>query len=237
MPPSSTPAGETLVRGPRRFDLASNSLAESVGWVVLERRAGQPPGVHAWDRTGARLAVPGGAPQAAPLALARRDLVVAAADGAQVPVSLAWSAGTEAAGFTGPLVLFVYGAYGVRLSLDDIDDIGSLTDAGLAVGVVGVRGGGGPPGWHDAGRGVGRHVCVADLRAAVAHLRGGAEPGIEVTALGLVGASAGGFLVGAALNRFGSDVDAAVMTNGFLDPIPALLDDTSACRVGPRRVG
>ncbi|MEU8419460.1 prolyl oligopeptidase family serine peptidase [Micromonospora sp. NPDC048835] len=230
-----TPAArdEILVHGPGRFDLSLTGFAESVGCVVLERCAGQTPGVHAWDRTGSRLAVADSVPALAPPALARKDVMVAA-DNARVPVSLAWSPTTNTAGFTGPLVLFVYGAYGVRLSLDGIDGIRALTDAGLAVGVVGVRGGGGPDGWHEAGRGPRRHVSVSDLRAAVKHLRGGSEPGIKVTALGLVGASAGGFLVGAALNQFGADVDVAVMTNGFLDPIPTLLDDTSPLTASDR---
>jgi oligopeptidase B len=127
---------------------------------------------------------------------------------------------------TGPLhgaVLYGYGAYGVPSDPDFDTQRFSLLTRGVAYVIAHVRGGGDLGGaWHDAGRGAARGKPVDDFIACAQALvaQGIVPPGKIVS----TGRSAGGWLVGAALNR-APDVWAGVMADvPYVDVLNALLD-------------
>jgi oligopeptidase B len=150
-------------------------------------------------------------------------LEVVADDGARIPVSLvAHRARPHDRDL--PLLLAAYGNYGLSYSLAFSHTLPSLLDRGVAVAIAHVRGGGEfGYSWHDAARGARKPRAVADLLGvAEALCRDG-----YTTAKRLVcrSGSAGGVLVGAALNRAPGAFAAAVLDSPFLDVMGTMLQD------------
>jgi oligopeptidase B len=117
-------------------------------------------------------------------------------DGIPIPVSLLRSAHQ---GVPGPVLLKGYGAYGFSQDAEFDPALLRLVDRGVMFALAHVRGGGelGAP-WHDAARRRSKHVSVEDFVSVAEHLvvSGVAMPDRLV----IVGRSAGGTLVAAALN-------------------------------------
>ena len=88
-----------------------------------------------------------------------------------------------------------------------------------------VRGGGDAP-RHRAGSRSRRDRSLADTIAAVEWLRSG-RGATTATKVCVIGASAGGFLVASLLAEETVTVDAAVIVNGYIDPLEALLRRSS----------
>jgi oligopeptidase B len=144
-----------------------------------------------------------------------------APDGAEIPVTLVLPrARGEAAG---PLLLHVYGAYGAIVPARFRPELTSLLERGVGYAVAHVRGGGERgQRWYEAGRHRNRPRAFADYIAVAEHLIA-----LGVTGRGrLIGeaASAGGMVLGTALN-LRSDLFAAVLAESpFVDVLASMCD-------------
>lgn len=146
-------------------------------------------------------------------------LQATAPDGTVIPISLI----RPRQGALRGAVLYGYGAYGVPSDPDFDPQRSSLLDRGVAYGIAHVRGGGDLGGaWHDAGRGPARGKPVDDFIACgTALVAQGIVPQGKIVSMGR---SAGGWLVGAALNR-APDLWAGVMADvPYVDVLSTLLD-------------
>ena len=151
------------------------------------------------------------------------------ADGSRVPVTLLHLAATALDG-TAPCLLNVYGAYGEGIPATFEAGRLPLVDRGFVVGIAHVRGGDEcGRGWYESSRFGGRERVVEDLVAVGEHL-----VATKVCAAGricLEGASAGGLVVGTALNLAargpGADLwGAAILDVPFVDALNTMLDDS-----------
>lgn len=153
--------------------------------------------------------------------LARR-VYATAADGTAVPVSIVHRQDLDTRS-PAPCLLVGYGAYGA--SLDPVFSAArlSLLDRGFVYAEAHVRGGGElGERWRDAGRLARKNNTFDDFIAAAEYLTasGVTAPG----RLAIMGGSAGGLLVGAALNRRPKLFAAAVTEVPFVDVLNTMLD-------------
>ncbi|MGX5682302.1 prolyl oligopeptidase family serine peptidase [Schumannella luteola] len=147
-----------------------------------------------------------------------------ARDGESIPVTLA--AASDLPPGPRPLVLLVYGAYGVPFEPRYSPGTAALLDRGAVLAIAHVRGGGERgPAWHDAARGLSKHVSVDDYLDVAEFLV--AEGWTTRGAIIGQGSSAGATIVGAALNRDPGLFAGAVVSAPFVDPLAALLDESS----------
>ncbi len=145
-----------------------------------------------------------------------------AADGTQVPISLVYPAGSEPDG-TRPGLLTAYGSY--EISSDPYFSVArlSLLQRGFVFAIAHVRGGGElGRAWYDEGKLTHKRATFTDFVACADHL---VETGwVHPERLAAEGGSAGGLLIGAAVNlapeRF-RVVHAAVP---FVDALTTILD-------------
>ena len=146
-----------------------------------------------------------------------------ARDGQKIPISLVWKKGRGPG--THPLLLDVYGAYGLPEWVWFDSSRISLLDRGVAYAIAHVRGGGelGKP-WHDAGRLMNKKNTFYDVVDAVTYLQKEKITSPEQTAI--YGASAGGLTVGATLNERPELFKAALMGVPFVDVMNTMLDPT-----------
>ncbi|KAI3867369.1 hypothetical protein MKX03_036496 [Papaver bracteatum] len=143
-------------------------------------------------------------------------------DGVQVPLTILCSRDAQQKGQS-PGILFGYGAYGETLDKSWCADRLSLLDRGWVVAFADVRGGGGrSSSWHKAGVGLNKLNSVHDFAACGKYLID--EGYIDKDQLGAIGLSAGGLLVGAAINMYPDLFRAAVLKVPFLDICNTLLD-------------
>lgn len=153
-----------------------------------------------------------------------------AADGTQIPVSLVYRRGTVLDG-SAPLWLDGYGAYGICNDPWFSATRLSLLDRGWIFAIAHVRGGGDlGQRWHEAGKlehkmnSFTDYLCCARTLAARRYTREG-----RILANG---GSAGGLLVGAALNMAPDLFGAAIMEVPFLDVVTTMLDPELPLTVG-----
>ncbi|MGA8979950.1 MAG: S9 family peptidase [Pedococcus sp.] len=145
-----------------------------------------------------------------------------AADGTQVPISMVYPAGSEPDG-TRPGLLTAYGSY--EISSDPYFSVArlSLLQRGFVFAIAHVRGGGElGRAWYDEGKLTHKRATFTDFVACADHL---VETGwVHPERLAAEGGSAGGLLIGAAVNlapeRF-RVVHAAVP---FVDALTTILD-------------
>ncbi len=147
------------------------------------------------------------------------NLEAESADGTQVPLTM-----LRPPGYPGPLptVLYAYGAYGLAVETSYSIFRLSLFDRGIAFAVAHVRGGGEHGrAWHEAGRGAGKLRAVEDYLACARRL---IDAGLTLPA-GVVARarSAGGAIVGAAINREPALFAAGVLEVPFVDCLATLL--------------
>jgi oligopeptidase B len=147
-----------------------------------------------------------------------------APDGARVPIDIVWRRGTEREG-TAPLVLYGYGSY--EISIPPWFSVArlSLLDRGVVWALAHPRGGGelGRQ-WYLHGKLLEKRNTFTDLLAAAEHLvvEGWAAPG----RVAIRGGSAGGLLVGAAM-EMRPDLFAAVVAEvPFVDVVNTMHDET-----------
>ncbi|MFP7833751.1 S9 family peptidase [Marisediminicola sp. LYQ134] len=146
-----------------------------------------------------------------------------AADGTRVPISLVWKPGAVDESAPAPTLLYGYGSY--EASMDPSFSIArlSLLDRGILFAIAHVRGGGElGRHWYDDGKTLTKRNTFTDFVAVGEHLvaSGRSRPD------GLVaeGRSAGGLLVGAAVN-LAPDLFAGVLAGvPFVDALTSILD-------------
>ncbi|WP_232547031.1 prolyl oligopeptidase family serine peptidase [Propioniciclava soli] len=209
-----------LLVAPGLLDLRYNQVTPSIGFAATEMSGGIPPFVWYFNRAGECRNDPADiAQRAAGLARARRERVTSD-DGYAFDLDLRWpaSAGDR---FVGPVVVMLYGAYGLDLDLDSDPDLKQWLDRGFAVATPHVRGGG-PELRHLAGTRAKRGRSLMDAAAAIRHLRAGVGV-VEATDIVTLGASAGGFLSATMVNVCPGEVDVCVVVNGFVDPLTSLV--------------
>ncbi len=198
-----------------------NRVAPTVGFGAVEMSGGLPPFAWYFDNEGGTLSDPDRvARRQTSMARGSRESYVSD-DGYEVEIDLRWPA-SSGERHVGPVLLMLYGAYGIDLDLDTDPDLRTWLDRGFAVAAPHVRGGG-PERRHQAGTRAKRDRSLADAAAAIRHLRAGSSAVVEATELVVIGASAGGFLAATTVNTCADDVDVCIIVNGFVDPLTSLL--------------
>jgi oligopeptidase B len=172
-------------------------------------------------RRRAVLPLPGGA-EYDPADYEQHRLWATAPDGTRVPISLVCRAGTPRDG-RAPFVLYGYGSY--EISIDPAFSIPrlSLLDRGFGYAIAHIRGGGElGRRWYDDGKMLHKINTFTDFVACARHLvsDGWTSPQRLVAR----GGSAGGLLVGAALNLAPDAFGAVVAQVPFVDALTSILD-------------
>ncbi len=158
------------------------------------------------------------------------QIMAAAPDGTEVPVSLVWREDRRA-GTPQPLLLYGYGAYGHPMDVYFSVSRVSLLDRGVVFAIAHVRGGGDRGRtWYDAGKLAHKANSFDDFVACAQALveRGWTTP----RQLIIEGGSAGGLLVAAAANRRPDLFRAVVAEVPFVDVINTMLDESLPLTVG-----
>jgi oligopeptidase B len=151
-----------------------------------------------------------------------RRLQAAAADGALVPITVLMRKDTPLDG-SAPVMLYGYGAYGHPLAAGFSTQALSLVDRGWVWALAHVRGGSDKGwGWFLDGRGLNKKNTFTDFIACAEHLidRGYGRAG----RIAAFGGSAGGMLVGAALNMRPDLWSAAIAAVPFVDVLNTMSD-------------
>jgi oligopeptidase B len=142
-------------------------------------------------------------------------------DGALVPVSLLWHADTEIG--TAPLLLYGYGSYGHSVPAAFSSTSLSLVNRGFVYAIAHVRGGKDLGyAWYEAGKLMHKKNTFLDFVHAAEHLcQAGYTRAGNIT---IQGGSAGGMLVGAALNLRPDLFRAGVGEVPFVDVLNTMCD-------------
>jgi oligopeptidase B len=167
------------------------------------------------------LPLPGGAAYD-PAGYEQYRLWATAPDGTQIPISLVCRAGTPRDG-RAPFVLYGYGSY--EASIDPGFSIPrlSLLDRGFGYAIAHIRGGGElGRRWYDDGKMLNKINTFTDFVACARHLV--SEGWTSPQRLVARGGSAGGLLVGAALNIDPGAFGAVVAQVPFVDALTSILD-------------
>ncbi|WP_404325917.1 S9 family peptidase [Aerophototrophica crusticola] len=152
-------------------------------------------------------------------------LMAPARDGTPIPVSIVYRKDFKRDG-KGPLHLYGYGSYSIPMDPNFSTNRISLLDRGFAFAIAHIRGGSelGRP-WHDAGRLANKLNTFNDFLDVAQFLvaQGYSSPGN----ISIEGGSAGGTLMGAALNMASDGMwRAAVAHVPFVDVINTLSDES-----------
>ncbi|XP_072906772.1 prolyl endopeptidase-like isoform X2 [Hemitrygon akajei] len=124
-----------------------------------------------------------------------------------------------------PLLVHVYGAYGMDLNVDFKPEQLMLLEDGWILAYCHVRGGGELGlNWHKAGRLDKKHIGIEDLQACLCYLHTMGYSNPRQTAL--TANSAGGLLVGSLCNTSPDYVRAVVLRAPFLDVLNTMLDSS-----------
>ena len=145
-------------------------------------------------------------------------------DGAEVPISLVYRRDLDLSQGA-PVLLYGYGSYGMAIPAGFQPNRFSLIDWGFVYAIAHVRGGADKGwAWYREGKLAAKTNTFQDFVAAARFLedRGTAAPG----GTAIQGGSAGGLLVGAALNLAPELFKAAVAEVPFVDVLNTMCDDT-----------
>jgi oligopeptidase B len=153
-----------------------------------------------------------------------------AKDGARIPISLICRKGVLRDG-TAPALLYGYGSYGLPMDAAFDSTRLSLLDRGFIYAIAHIRGGGdlGKP-WHDAAKMLTKPTTFSDFIGCAEHLI--AQGYTRASRLAIHGRSAGGLLIGAALNLRPDLFAAAIAGVPFVDVLNTMLDDTLPLTIG-----
>ena len=222
-PATATTAVEPrrLLTTPGMFQLTPSPGATSTGFVIAEMIVGTPPSIWYLDGTG-QVLNPTTTQHPGPVIQATRERITSP-DGYQFDLDIRWHGETPT--FHGPVIVMVYGAYGLDIDLDADPELGHWLNRGYAVATPHVRGGGDPQ-RHHAGSQDRRDRSLLDAVTAVEWLRSG-RGAATATTICVIGASAGGFLVASLIADHTTPIDAAVIVNGYIDPLESLLHHPS----------
>jgi oligopeptidase B len=210
-----------------RAGLGDNEQYDSPVVRYVETSLASPPATYDYDvRTGARTLlkrepVLGNFD---PEAYTTEYLRAPARDGAQIPVALVYRRGTALDG-SAPLLQYGYGAYGLSSDPAFNSALVSLLDRGFVYAIAQVRGGQElGRRWYDTGRLLGKRNSFTDFIDVTRFLieRRYADP----RRVAARGGSAGGLLVGAAINLAPGLYDAVVAHVPFVDVVTTMLDES-----------
>ena len=217
---TTTVGSRRLLTTPGMFHLTPSPGATSTGFVITEMIVGTPPSIWYLDGTGQILNPTNQQPR--PVIHATRERIVSP-DGYQFDLDIRWRG--DSTTFHGPVIVMVYGAYGIDIDLDADPELSHWLDRGYAVATPHVRGGGDPQ-RHHAGSQDRRDRSLADTITAIQWLRTG-QGAATATTICVIGASAGGFLTASLIADETVTIDAAVIVNGYIDPLESLLHHPS----------
>src|SRR6185369_6281448 len=143
-------------------------------------------------------------------------------DGTRVPVALVYKKGTPMDG-SAPMLLYAYGSYGASIDPTFSANRLSLLDRGFVYALASIRGGGelGEP-WRDAGRMMKKMNTFTDFIDVAAYLEKNKYTSAD--RMMIQGGSAGGLLMGAAVNMAPNLFKAAVAQVPFVDVMNTMLD-------------
>ncbi len=141
-------------------------------------------------------------------------------EGVNIPVSLVYRKELKSTKGN-PLVLYGYGAYGYGVPVEFSSLRVSLLDRGIIYAIAHVRGGGElGPDWHEDGKYFNKYNSIHDFISCATFLK---REGYTTTdQLAVMGESAGGLLVAAAINQYPDLSAVMVAINPFLDVIGTL---------------
>ncbi len=153
-----------------------------------------------------------------------------AKDGTKIPISLVYRKGLIKNG-RAPLLLEGYGSYGYANEATFSSNNLSLLDRGFVLGIAHIRGGGElGKSWHDQGRMKNKMNTLTDCIAAAEHLI--AEKYTSKDRLAIVGASAGGLLMGAVTNLRPDLFKIVISHVPFVDVLNSMSDASLPLTVG-----
>jgi oligopeptidase B len=159
-----------------------------------------------------------------PAAYRSERIVVAAADGTRVPLSVVYRDGLRRDG-SHPALIYGYGAYGYCVEAQFSSLRLSLLDRGFVYAIAHVRGGGElGQDWHEQGKGRCKHNSFNDFIACAEELVRDGYTSPE--RLAVMGESAGGLLAAAAINQRPELFAAVVVDGPFVDVVNSLADVT-----------
>ena len=151
-------------------------------------------------------------------------LSAAASDGTRIPISMVYKKGLEKNG-EAPLLLYGYGSYGISMPAQFSSNRLSLLERGVVFAVAHIRGGGEMgEDWRDAGKLHLKRNTFTDFIACAEFLV--AEKYTSPAHLAIQGGSAGGLLMGAAINLRPELFHAVLSQVPFVDVLNTMLDDT-----------
>ena len=145
-----------------------------------------------------------------------------AGDGTKIPVALVYRRGFERNG-TAPALLYAYGSYGANTDATFSSARLSLLDRGFVFAIANVRGGAemGEV-WHDQGKLLNKTNTFTDFIAAAEYLV--EHQYTSKDRLAIMGGSAGGLLMGAAVNLRPDLFKVVVAKVPFVDVVTTILD-------------
>jgi oligopeptidase B len=150
-------------------------------------------------------------------------LHASATDGVMVPISLVYR--KDAAPFPAPLVLYGYGSYGTSMDPAFQANRLSLLDRGLTFAIAHIRGGADlGRGWYEDGKLLKKKNTFTDFIACAEFLI--AQGYTTRNKLAILGGSAGGLLVGAAMTMRPDLFAAVVARVPFVDVVTTMSDPT-----------
>jgi oligopeptidase B len=157
-------------------------------------------------------------------------LFATAQDGTKVPISVVYRKGFVRDG-NAPLLLYGYGSYGFSYPPAFNSNRLVMLDRGVVFAIAHIRGGGefGKP-WHDDGKMFRKRNTFTDFIACAEHLI--AEKYTSANRLGIMGAGAGGLLMGAVMNLRPDLFHAVVSGVPFVDVLNTMLDETLPLTIG-----
>ena len=157
-------------------------------------------------------------------------VLVTAADGTKVPMSLVYKKSLKKNG-PQPTLLYAYGSYGISIPLAFRSSRLALLDRGMIFAIAHIRGGGemGKQ-WHDDGKMMKKINTFTDFIDAASYLieKKYTEPKLLV----IQGGSAGGLLMGAVTNMRPDLFKAVVSQVPFVDVMNTMLDASLPLTVG-----
>ena len=157
-------------------------------------------------------------------------VVVTAADGTKVPMSLVYKKSLKKSG-PQPTLLYAYGSYGFSMPLAFSSSRLALLDRGMIFAIAHIRGGGemGKQ-WHDDGKMMKKMNTFTDFIDAAKFLV--ENKYTDSSQLVIQGGSAGGLLMGAVVNMRPDLFKAVVSQVPFVDVMNTMLDATLPLTVG-----
>jgi oligopeptidase B len=157
-------------------------------------------------------------------------IMVKAADGAMIPVSMVYKKSLKKNG-PQPLLLYGYGSYGISMPLGMRSSRLALVDRGMIYAIAHIRGGGEMgKAWHDNGKMMKKKNTFSDFVEVAEFLVNNHYT--DSTQLVIQGGSAGGLLMGAVTNLRPDLFKAVVSQVPFVDVMSTMLDASLPLTVG-----